>query len=114
MADVFRSWDHGFSLYGGLCFQELRGVELWRVELGQDKHHITHVVGKHPGEHVHSQGVVLGDRSVQYKYLNPNLLAVTTEDKESGKEGKCTPTLTYWLSPLRTGKVARKVSVHQP
>ena len=35
-------------------------------------------------EHVHSQGRVLGDRSVLYKYLNPNLVVVTTEGEEPG------------------------------
>ena len=30
-------------------------------------------------EHVHAQALVLGDRSVLYKYLNPNLIAIATE-----------------------------------
>lgn len=34
-------------------------------------------------EHVHSQGRVLGDRSVLYKYLNPNLVVVVTEGEEA-------------------------------
>ena len=33
-------------------------------------------------EHVHSLGIVLEDRSVQYKYLNPNLVAVVTEGED--------------------------------
>jgi hypothetical protein len=33
-------------------------------------------------EHVHSQGRVLGDRSVLYKYLNPNMVVVTTQGEE--------------------------------
>ena len=43
-------------------------------------------------EHVHSQGRVLGDRSVLYKYLNPNIIMVTTEGEETGTsqtKGKC-------------------------
>ena len=35
-------------------------------------------------EHVHSQGRVLGDRSVLYKYLNPNIILVTAEGEETG------------------------------
>ena len=35
-------------------------------------------------EHVHSQGRVLGDRSVLYKYLNPNMIMVTAEGEEIG------------------------------
>jgi len=38
-------------------------------------------------EHVHSQGIVLEDRSVLYKYLNPNLVAVVTEGEDSQQKG---------------------------
>lgn len=34
-------------------------------------------------EHVHSQGIVLEDRSVLYKYLNPNLVAVVAEGEDN-------------------------------
>lgn len=37
------------------------------------------LIPKRPFESVHSQGRVLGDRNVLYKYLNPNLLVVTVE-----------------------------------
>lgn len=30
-------------------------------------------------DRIHSAGIVLGDRSVLYKYTNPNLIAVVTE-----------------------------------
>ena len=39
-------------------------------------------------EHVHSQGRVLGDRSVLYKYLNPNMVAVVTEGQDATSKGK--------------------------
>ena len=42
---------------------------------------------KSPLEHVHSQGKVLGDRRVLYKYLNPNLIAVGTEVTPDTKPG---------------------------
>jgi hypothetical protein len=37
---------------------------------------------------VHSAGIVLGDRSVLYKYANPNLIAVVTEgfDYQKGRK----------------------------
>jgi len=38
-------------------------------------------------EHVHSQGIVLEDRSVLYKYLNPNLVAVVTEGEDNQQKG---------------------------
>ena len=37
------------------------------------------LIAKRPFESVHSQGRVLGDRNVLYKYLNPNLMVVTVE-----------------------------------
>ena len=38
-------------------------------------------------EHVHSQGRVLGDRSVLYKYLNPNMVVVVTEGQDTSAKG---------------------------
>jgi len=42
------------------------------------------VHGKLPCEKVHSQGRVLPDRSVSYKYMNPNLVVVVTGEPEVG------------------------------
>lgn len=42
-------------------------------------HQLVAIAGKNPLEHVHSQGRVLVDRSVLYKYINPNLVAVVTQ-----------------------------------
>lgn len=56
--------------------QELIAVPVWEVKLHKK---ITAVVGKSPLEKVHSPGRVLGDRSVLYKYINPNLVAVITQ-----------------------------------
>ena len=39
-------------------------------------------------EHVHSQGIVLEDRSVLYKYLNPNLVAVVAEGEDHQQKCK--------------------------
>lgn len=46
-------------------------------------HKIIAIAAKNPIEHVHSQGRVLGDRSVLYKYINPNLVAVATHGPDS-------------------------------
>ena len=43
---------------------------------------ITHVATKNPIERVHSQGRVLNDRSVLYKYINPNLVTIVTQGIE--------------------------------
>ncbi|XP_077289149.1 ER membrane protein complex subunit 1 isoform X2 [Arctopsyche grandis] len=54
----------------------------WLIRLGGTppmSHKITNVATKSSIEKVHSQGKVMGDRSVLYKYINPNLVAFTTE-----------------------------------
>ncbi|XP_067096522.1 ER membrane protein complex subunit 1 [Osmerus mordax] len=59
---------------------------IWEVVLPTEVQRIVSVKGKRPNEHVHSQGRVMGDRSVLYKYLNPNLLAVVTESTDLNQE----------------------------
>lgn len=49
--------------------------KVWSLKL-PDK--LVAVVGKRREEKVHSQGRVLGDRSVLYKYVNPNLVVAAT------------------------------------
>ncbi|KAH6936801.1 hypothetical protein HPB50_023008 [Hyalomma asiaticum] len=56
---------------------------VWAASLQSEGQKITHVVMRNPLEHVHSQGRVMGDRSVLYKYLNPNLVAVVTEGTDN-------------------------------
>lgn len=53
---------------------------LWQVNLtgGGDAHTIVQLAAKNRAEHVHSQGRVFNDRSVLYKYINPNLVVVAT------------------------------------
>uniref|UniRef100_H3BIS7 ER membrane protein complex subunit 1 n=1 Tax=Latimeria chalumnae TaxID=7897 RepID=H3BIS7_LATCH len=60
--------------------------ESWEVRIPTEVQRITVVKGKRVNEHVHSQGRVMGDRSVLYKYLNPNLLAVVTESVDTHQE----------------------------
>lgn len=59
----------------------LQTVPTWKVHLGSqgNQQKILTIASKNPIEHVHSQGRVLADRSVLYKYLNPNLVAVVTQ-----------------------------------
>ncbi|XP_071399333.1 ER membrane protein complex subunit 1 isoform X4 [Centroberyx affinis] len=59
---------------------------IWEVIIPTEVQRIVTVKGKRPNEHVHSQGRVMGDRSVLYKYLNPNLLAVVTESTDLHQE----------------------------
>ncbi|XP_012144585.1 ER membrane protein complex subunit 1 isoform X2 [Megachile rotundata] len=68
----------GFSLSYSTA-QELIAHKVWELLLSPKNQRITHVVSKNPIERVHSQGRVLNDRSVLYKYINPNLVAIVTE-----------------------------------
>ncbi|XP_031818600.1 ER membrane protein complex subunit 1 isoform X1 [Sarcophilus harrisii] len=54
----------------------------WELTIPPEVQKIVMVKGKRATEHVHSQGRVMGDRSVLYKSLNPNLLAVVTESTD--------------------------------
>ncbi|KAJ8919766.1 hypothetical protein NQ315_006295 [Exocentrus adspersus] len=54
----------------------LKVTQIWNMNASPAK--LVAVKAKHPNERVHSQGRVLPDRSVYYKYVNPNLLAVAT------------------------------------
>uniref|UniRef100_A0A9L0S1Y3 ER membrane protein complex subunit 1 n=1 Tax=Equus caballus TaxID=9796 RepID=A0A9L0S1Y3_HORSE len=71
---------------GRLCGYRLRKdltTELsWELTVPPEVQRIVQVEGKRSSEHVHSQGRVMGDRSVLYKSLNPNLLAVVTESTD--------------------------------
>ncbi|EAT44875.1 AAEL003785-PA [Aedes aegypti] len=64
---------------------KLSTVPTWTVDLsGAGKtQQIIAIEGKNPIEHVHSQGRVLADRSVLYKYINPNLIAVATHGPDN-------------------------------
>ena len=49
---------------------------VWNLVLGSGE--INGIYGKLASEKVHSPGRVLADRSVLYKYVNPNIVVVTT------------------------------------
>lgn len=68
-----------------LMGQQLQAVEIWRINLSglDNSQKIIEIASKNPNEHVHSQGRVLYDRSVLYKYINPNLIAVVTQGTDN-------------------------------
>uniref|UniRef100_A0A1A8N2Z0 ER membrane protein complex subunit 1 n=1 Tax=Nothobranchius pienaari TaxID=704102 RepID=A0A1A8N2Z0_9TELE len=65
---------------------DLSTEQVWEVVIPTETQKIVSIKGKRSNEHVHSQGRVMGDRSVLYKYLNPNLLAVVTESTDLHQE----------------------------
>lgn len=50
-----------------LCLQDLSTELIWEVVIPTEVQRIVSIKGKRPNEHVHSQGRVMGDRSVLYK-----------------------------------------------
>lgn len=58
---------------------------IWQIHLGGtgNTQKITNIATKNPIEHVHSQGRVFNDRSVLYKYINPNLVAIATQGPDT-------------------------------
>uniref|UniRef100_A0A452UY34 ER membrane protein complex subunit 1 n=1 Tax=Ursus maritimus TaxID=29073 RepID=A0A452UY34_URSMA len=63
-------------------YKDLTTELSWELTIPPEVQRIVTVKGKRSSEHVHSQGRVMGDRSVLYKSLNPNLLAVVTESTD--------------------------------
>lgn len=83
----------------------LQATEIWRLNLGglDNSQKIIKIASKNPVEHVHSQGRVLNDRSVLYKYVNPNLVAIVTQGPDSVfkcKFGSNLKWCNYIKSPL--------------
>ncbi|XP_051517302.1 ER membrane protein complex subunit 1-like [Myxocyprinus asiaticus] len=74
------------KLSGFRLRKDLSTEIIWEVVIPTEVQKIVAVKGQRANEHVHSQGRVMGDRSVLYKYLNPNLLAVVTESTDTHQE----------------------------
>ncbi|KAG1651303.1 ER membrane protein complex subunit 1 [Nymphon striatum] len=92
---------------------EIIATKLWTIAFPTKLQKITHVVTKRSIERVHSQGRVMGDRSVLYKYLNPNLAVVITE----GIDISSKPYISLYLIDGVTGNIIHSVihrRVHGP
>lgn len=63
-----------------------KAVELWSSTLASNGELIASIAPKRPHDAVHSQGKVLADRRVLYKYINPNLVAVVVEGLDESKK----------------------------
>ncbi|VDP18306.1 unnamed protein product [Schistosoma margrebowiei] len=87
--------------------KSLKATRVWRMLLSPDsnpvnKHIIVSAASRPPSEHIYSVGRVLGDRSVLYKYLNPNLIAVLTI---GGDISSHTNTLVIYLIDVVAGRI---------
>ncbi|XP_046465087.1 ER membrane protein complex subunit 1 isoform X1 [Neodiprion pinetum] len=97
----------GFSLAYSTP-EELIAHMVWQVILPTKTQQIVDVVSKSTIERVHSQGRVLGDRSVLYKYINPNLVAIVVQGVGSTHKN----TLTLYLLDVVSGAMVFSV-VHK-
>ncbi|XP_029634121.1 ER membrane protein complex subunit 1 [Octopus sinensis] len=86
---------------------KIMAEKTWTVNMQNKIQTITNVVTKRNSEVVHSLGRVLGDRSVLYKYLNPNLVVVTAEGEDTPSPSQKFPSnfLNIYLIDLITGNV---------
>lgn len=75
LVDFLKGSLNGFTLlHSGQ--DHLKLTPTWNVDLYPSK--LASIATKPSNERVHSQGRVLPDRSVYYKYVNPNLIALAT------------------------------------
>lgn len=79
---------------------ELIAKQIWAIDLPMPLAGLQ-VLFKRFGEHVHSQGRVMGDRDVLYKYLNPNLVAIIGESIDSQEK----PFVVLYLVDAITGSI---------
>lgn len=91
-ADASKGKIEGFAIQPGNNL-EWKATRVWNVKIPEKLGSITAVVGRPPGEQTHSQGRVLADRSVMYKYLNPNLVAIVAEGEDDSVS--CEGTSTF-------------------
>ena len=73
--------------------------ELWRINIEDETISAVAALASH--DRIHSHGKVLGDRSVLYKYLNPNLIGVVT----TGMDGQKIPFVNVYLIDTVTGSI---------
>lgn len=65
--------------------QTLVATPTWNLALQEP---IVSLKGKAWRENVHSHGRVLADRTVLYKYVNPNLVSVITQSADNSEHRK--------------------------
>ncbi|XP_027196145.2 ER membrane protein complex subunit 1 [Dermatophagoides pteronyssinus] len=87
-----------------------RATPVWQFRLPHETNKLISIksIFKRPHEMVHSQGRVLGDRNVLYKYLNPNLVAILVESLDSQDKSF----ITMYLIDSITGNIIYSI-VHR-
>lgn len=87
-----------------MTYDKKPSTELWRIDI---KDETVQTIGvKNTHDRIHSHGKVLGDRSILYKYLNPNIISVVTAGQDSQK----LPFVNVYLIDTVTGSVVNSFS----
>ncbi|XP_055332623.1 ER membrane protein complex subunit 1-like [Paramacrobiotus metropolitanus] len=66
--------------------QGFKAREMWTNTLTAEGESVVSVTPKRPHDNVYSQGKVLADRRVLYKYINPNLVSVAVQGTDEAKK----------------------------
>uniref|UniRef100_A0A8R1HJH4 ER membrane protein complex subunit 1 n=1 Tax=Caenorhabditis japonica TaxID=281687 RepID=A0A8R1HJH4_CAEJA len=103
LMDVDRNSKTMKGLEADLINRKLRTVWSGNIGLASNEE-IVAVKGKSFQQKVHSQGRVLINRDVQYKYVNPNLAAVASLDRKNQQ-------LTIVLVDIVTGHVVHSAKI---
>ena len=83
---------------------EIKLTTIWTLTSPGAK--VMQLVSKPTDQTVHSQGRVMADRSVLFKYINPNLAFVLTE----GKDASLKSFINIYLLDLVTGRIIFSVT----
>lgn len=74
--------------------------QLWHLAFPNTTERLLHLIPKPKNEYVSAVGRSRVDRSIQYKYLNPNLLTIVTESTDTLR-----PAVSIYLVDVVTGGV---------
>ncbi|KAL4149129.1 hypothetical protein QTP88_003140 [Uroleucon formosanum] len=101
----------GFTVNVPISGKELSTKEVWKTQFNKPTQIIA-IGSRDAMEHVHSQGRVLSDRSVLYKYINPNMVAILTLAPDTTHKSVLTLHLLDAVSGIIIYSVVHKRASH--
>ncbi|XP_025197839.1 ER membrane protein complex subunit 1 isoform X2 [Melanaphis sacchari] len=101
----------GFTVDVPISGKEFSAKEVWKIQFNKPTQIIA-IGSRDAMEHVHSQGRVLSDRSVLYKYINPNMVAILTLAPDTTHKSVLTLHLLDAVSGIIIYSVVHKRASH--
>ncbi|XP_050436738.1 ER membrane protein complex subunit 1 isoform X2 [Adelges cooleyi] len=101
----------GFTVDVPISGKDITTKEVWKINFSSPTRVIA-IGSKDAMEHVHSQGRVMSDRSVLYKYINPNMVAVLTLTPDTTHKSVLTLHLLDTVSGIIIYSVAHNRATH--